>query len=166
MNKWIFSFFIVFLIGANAFGQGGIYKTKYQKLVDFNGHNRFHGFHFAPGVTWSPVLFNDKETELYRSGDTVTTGDLTGKGKFGLYFEAGMYHLLKYGRFFRYLDWSLAYKGLKGTQDYSYTTSIENSSTTLANVEGENSFKYKFLLANVNLNNIWQITALSKIPLA
>ncbi len=144
-----------FIHFANA--QGGIYKKKHEKLVDFSGHNRLHGFHFAPGITYSLPPFGKKEVELFRSGDTVTNANLKGKGKIGLYFEAGMYHLLKYGRFFKYLDWSIAYKGLKAIENYDYTTQIESSSTTIASAEGKNSFKYKFLLANANLNNIWQI---------
>lgn len=147
----------IFCSVGTSHSQGGIYKKKYEKLVDFSGHNRLHGFHFAPGITYSLPPFSEKKVELYRNGDTVTNSALKGKGQIGLYFEAGMYHLLKYGRFFKYLDWSIAYKGLKGAEDYSYTTQIESSSTTLASAEGKNSFKYKFLLANVNLNNIWQI---------
>lgn len=137
--------------------QGGIYKTKYQKLVDFTGHNRLHGFHFAPGITYMLPPFSEKKEELYRNADTVTNSQLNGKGRFGLYLEAGMYHLLKYGRFFKYLDWSIGYKALKGSEDFSTTTQIESSSTTLGSTSGTNSFKYSFLLANANLNNIWQI---------
>jgi hypothetical protein len=125
--------------------------------VDFSGHNRLHGFHFAPGLTYMLPPFGKKEKEISRSGDTVLNADMKGKGKIGFYFEAGMYHLLKYSRFFRYLDWSIAYKNLKGAQDATYTTSIESSSTQLTNAQVTNAFKYNFLLANVNLNHIWQI---------
>lgn len=137
--------------------QGGIYKKKHDKLVDFSGHNRMSGFHFAPGITYSLPPLKEKETELYRNGDTVTNSTLKGKGKLGFYFEAGMYHLLKYGRFFKYLDWSIAYKSLKGTQDYTYSTQIESSSTMLGSADGTNAFRYRFILGNVNLNNIWQL---------
>lgn len=145
------------LFSGSLLGQRGIYGKKYEELVDFTGHNRLNGFHFAPGLTYALPPFGHKNVELGRSGDTVTSADLKGKGRIGFYFEAGMYHLLKYSRFFRYLDWSIAYKNLKGSQDYNTTTSIESSSTQLANGSGTNAFKYNFLTANVNLNNIWQI---------
>jgi hypothetical protein len=150
---------IALLIATPCFvkAQGGIYKTKYDKLVDFSGHNRMSGFHFAPGITYSLPPLNEKEIELYRNGDTVVNSNLKGKGKLGLYFEAGMYHLLKYGRFFKYLDWSIAYKSLKGAQEYTYSTEIESSSTMLASTAGDNAFRYRFILANVNLNNILQL---------
>ncbi|HLP10765.1 MAG TPA: hypothetical protein VK177_02475 [Flavobacteriales bacterium] len=147
--------FLALVVSANA--QRGIGRTKYEKLADFTGHNRMSGFHFAPGITWTPTLVNKSDMELSRTGDTVTTADLTGKGKVGLYFEAGMYHLLKYGRFWKYLDWSIAYKKLKATQEYSFKTEVESSSTTLSEAEGTNLFKYGFIGANVNLNNIMQI---------
>lgn len=145
------------VMAVNAHAQRGIGRTKYEKLADFNGHNRMSGFHFAPGITWTPTLVNKSDMELARNGDTVTTADLTGKGKIGLYIEAGMYHLLKYGRFWKYVDWSLAYKKLKAIEDYTFRTEVESSSTMLSETEGTNSFKYGFICANANLNNIMQI---------
>jgi len=157
LSRHIFFLLLLSPFLANSQKGRGIYANKYEKLVDFKGHNRLHGFHFAPGLTWSLAPFNEKEKELFRSGDTVSNAVLKGKGRLGYYVEAGMYHLLPYGRFFRYLDWSIAWKNLKGAQDYTYETTIESSSTSIASGEGTNSFKYNFLLANVNLNNIWQI---------
>lgn len=157
MNKRTIIFcLLVFSVGT-VYSQKGIYGKKYEELVDFSGHNRLHGFHFAPGITYMLPPFGEKNEEMGRSGDTVISGELKGKGRLGFYFEAGMYHLLKYNRIFRYLDWSIAYKGLRGAQDFNYTSNIESTNTQLYNSEGTNVFKYNFLLANVNLNNIWQI---------
>lgn len=154
-------FFILF--GQLAFAQGGIYRSKYEKLADVTGHNRMSGFHFAPGITYTMAPFRDIEDEYYRSGDTVGTRNLSGQSKFGLYAEAGMYHLFRYGRLFRYLDWSLAYKALKGEQDFTYATKLESTNTNLATLEGTNAFRYRFITANVNLNNIIQIANYSFI---
>ncbi len=163
MKKYLL-LFLLFYVVANAQGQRrGIYGAKKEKLVDFTGHNRLHGFHFAPGITYSFPPFKKINKEYFRSGDTVGNLNLKGKGKFGLYFEAGMYHLLPYSRIFKYLDWSIAYKALKAQQDYNYSTSIESTNTNLTNGKGTNAFKYRFLTANLNLNNIWQIANYSFI---
>lgn len=156
-GKKIILFLLATVFSVAASAQRGIYKKKYEELVNFDGHNRYHGFHFAPGLTYMLPPFGEKESEMWRSGDTAMNATLKGKGRLGFYAEAGMYHLLRYSRFFRYLDWSIAFKSLGGAQDYTYATSIESTSTTLANAEGTNAFKYNFLLANVNLNHIWQI---------
>lgn len=137
--------------------QTGIYSNKYEKLVDLTGHNRLHGFHFAPGLTWMLASFKEKEIEILQNGDTSFNYNLKGKGRLGFYVEAGMYHLFPYGRIFHYLDWSVAWKNLKGAQDFTANTMIESSSTIITESEGTNQFRYNFLLANVNLNNVKQI---------
>lgn len=137
--------------------QTGIYSNKYEKLVDLTGHNRLHGFHFAPGLTWMLAPFREKEMEILQNGDTSFNYTMKGKGRLGFYAEAGMYHLFPYGRIFHYMDWSVAWKNLKGSQDFTMNSMIESSSTIIAETEGTNNFRYNFLLANVNLNNVKQI---------
>lgn len=137
--------------------QTGIYSNKYEKLVDLTGHNRLHGFHFAPGLTWMLAPFGEKDQtqELATFGDVNHT--MKGKGRLGFYAEAGMYHLFPYGRIFHYLDWSIGWKNLKGAQDFTESVSFDSFGTSDITSEGTNAFRYNFLLANANLNNVKQI---------
>jgi hypothetical protein len=137
--------------------QRGISKRKYEKLIDVTGHDRLSGFHFAPGLTYTPTRFNNKEEELYRSNDTVVSGTVDPKGRFGFYAEVGMYHVFRYPGIFHYLDWSVAWKNLRGSQEYTSTVKTESTNTVLSQSTGEGVFAHHYLLGNINLNSVKQI---------
>lgn len=137
--------------------QRGISKRKYDKLVDLTGHDRLSGFHFAPGLTYTLTRFSNPEEELYRSGTQVTNGTVDPKGRLGIYLEAGMYHIFKYPGIFHYLDWSVAWKNLRGSQYYNTTTITEGTNAVVGQSEGEGHFRHHYLLGNVNVNSVKQI---------
>lgn len=132
---------------------------KNSELVDFSGRYKLSGWHFAPGLDYTLTRFKNTEETLIDRNDTVYNATFDPNGKFGLYFEVGRYHLFKYGRIFNYLDYSLAYKAIKGKEAYEGTLMTESTSTILASNSSEADFKHKYLLANVNLNNIKQLSS-------
>lgn len=127
---------------------------KSTELVDFSGRYKLSGWHFAPGVDYTLTRFTNEEETLLERNDTLYTGTFDPGGKFGLYFEVGRYHLFKYGVLFNYLDYSLAYKAIKGTEEFTGNMVIESTGSSLGVTEGSGVFKHKYLLGNVNVNNI------------
>lgn len=132
---------------------------KNSELVDFSGRYKLSGWHFAPGLDYTLTRFKNTEETLIDRNDTLYNATFDPSGKFGLYFEVGRYHLFKYGRIFNYLDYSLAYKAIKGKEAYEGTLMTESTSTILATNSSEADFKHKYLLANVNLNSIKQLSS-------
>jgi len=134
---------------------------KNSELVDFSGRYKLSGWHFAPGIDYTLTRFKNSEETLYDFNDTVYKGTFDPNGKFGLYLEVGRYRLFKYGVLFNYMDYSLAYKAIKGTETFNGDMTIESTGSSLGVTEGEGVFKQKYLLGNVNFSNIKQLSSYS-----
>jgi len=137
----IIPFLFVVLFTAPAVGQ---YMTnrKNRALVDFKQY-KYGGWMISPGLTYmypSRVKYLNDSTE---KDDNVNPN-----GRIALYLEAGRYQIFYAGgRTLNYMDYSLAYKRLSGTEKYN--ANERKSKAT---------FKQNFLLANFNVNNIIQLT--------
>lgn len=125
---------------------------KNSELVDMSGRYRLSGWHFAPGIDYTLTRFNNPE-ETVNVNEIDYNSTFDPGGKFGLYLEAGRYKIFKYGVLFNYLDYSLAYKAIKGTETYEAYPAADNTAV----FSGEGMFKHKYLLGNINLNNIYQL---------
>ncbi len=147
-------FFLVALTESNA---QAIYKRKKEKLVDMS-RVKLNGWHFAPGLDYTLTRFKNKEETLFERNDTIYNATFDPGGKFGWYFEVGRYHLFKYpGLLFQYFDYSIAYKAIKGTEKYEGEMKTESTASTLASTSGDGIFRHKYLLGNINFNNIKQL---------
>ena len=133
-----------------------IYKRKVRPLMDFNGQYKLSGWHFAPGLSYTLTRFKNPTEELYRTNDTVFNAKYNPGGRLGLYLEVGRYHIFEYGTLFNYLDYSLAFKQIKGKESSTGEWLSESNSTTLLTNEEQGKFGHSFITANVNLNNIIQ----------
>ena len=121
----LFLFTTFSLIGQDIFGR------RKKDLVEFRVYKQ-GGWMFAPGLTYTPGYVPKEETRGIKQ-----------KGKLGLYAEVGRFHIFyEGGSFFNYLDYSLAFKRLKGAETFNGNKAL---------------FKQNFVLANFNINNIWQI---------
>lgn len=106
-------------------------RTK-KDLVEYRTY-RLGGWMFAPGLTYTLPRVPKKESR-----------DIDPHGRLAVYAEVGRFQVFyEGGNFFNYLDYSLAYKRLSGTEEYNDNKSI---------------FKQNFVLANFNLNNIIQLS--------
>jgi hypothetical protein len=143
----IIPFLFLVLFTVPAVGQ---YMTnrKNRALVDFKQY-KYGGWMTSPGLTYmypSRVKYLADSTEepiKYRKDPNVNPN-----GRIALYLEVGRYQIFyNGGRILNYMDYSLAYKRLSGTEKYSSTER-----------ETKAIFKQNFLLANFNVNNIIQLT--------
>ncbi len=134
MNKFklLFCFILITnLVSAQFYGR------KHQPLVELNGSYNMNGWHFSPGLTY---MWPNKIKWLGGQENS----DITPKGRIGLYFELGRYHIFpEGGAFFNYMDYSVAYKRLSGSETQNDEKQI---------------FRQNYVLANFNINNIYQLS--------
>lgn len=151
------TFVFFFLFAITSFSQK-IYQRKKEPLVDLNGHYKLGGWQFAPGLTYTLTRFKNKEETLYNANDTLYNTTFDPGGRLGLYFEFGRYKIFKYGTWINYMDYSLAFKQIKGKEKFEGEMLQESSSTAIMTTDGKGKFGYSYLTGNFNLNNIIQIS--------
>ncbi len=113
------------------------YGRKNRELVDLGGRYNMAGWLVSPGLTYmwpnKNRFFGERENE-----------NVDPKGRLAVYLEAGRYRIFYGGgNVFNYMDYSLAYKRLSGSEEYLGNKGI---------------FKQNYLLGNFNINNIIQLS--------
>lgn len=124
--------------------------------MDLNGRYRLSGWHFAPGVSYTFTNPRNRTDELYRNNDTVYNATFNPAGRLGLYLEVGRYHVFKYGYLFNYMDYSVAFKQIRGKESYTGEMLAESSSSSIYTTSGKGAYSHSFVTGNFNLNNIIQ----------
>lgn len=138
-------------IVTSAFGQ---YKPPKGNGLYGTGANEVDkGWFFGIGGTY--MVAYPKETYNYSETDTAnntTTFDFTGdpKGKFGLFAEIGKFRM-NGRKVVNYLDYALAYKWLRGGEDYNFSTTYNNA--PLPPFDQEGSFGDHLLSANIRIGH-------------
>ncbi|MFQ5334472.1 MAG: hypothetical protein ACE5DN_00190 [Flavobacteriales bacterium] len=126
---------LFFLVNGELSAQN-LYSRKNRDVFPSSLQYHMGGWHFAPGFTYmfpSFFYFPFNDGEIYNAG----------KGKFGIYLEAGRYRILEYATFFKYLDYGIAYKSLRG---------LDGSG---------GSFGDHFISGFFNLNHAWTLSDVS-----
>ena len=128
----LFAFILAFPHTSNA-----QYKRRHMDLVDLNGRFKMGGWTMAPGLTY---MYPNRMKFLGGQENP----EITPKGRIALYLEAGRYRIFPGGgNVFNYMDYTLAYKRLSGSEKYPDSKSL---------------FKQNYLLGNFNINNIIQVS--------
>ena len=103
-----------------------------QSLMDFNGQYRMQNFFLSPGLTFMLPMASDKE---FRQ-----------RGRLGLIFEGGAYHIFERGgNIFNYMDYGAGYKRLSGSE--------------FMDINNKSIFKQNYISSFFNINNIWQLSS-------
>lgn len=113
------------------------YGRKNQPLMDLNGTYSMNGWFFSPGLTY---MLPNKIKWLGGQENP----DINPRGRIGLYLELGRYHIFpEGGAFFNYMDYSIAFKRLSGSE-------IDRGNKKI--------FRQNYLTGNFNINNIIQLS--------
>ena len=103
-----------------------------QSLMDFNGQYRMQNFFLSPGLTFMLPIASDKE--------------FSQRGRLGLIFEGGAYHIFERGgNIFNYMDYGAGYKRLSGSE--------------FMDINNKSIFKQNYISSFFNINNIWQLSS-------
>jgi hypothetical protein len=126
---------------------------KRPEIIPLEGKVRRGGFYIGPGFTYT--LPRDRgERELFNSADTSYMADHNPEGRFGLYLEAGWFHATRDPVLLDYWDVGLAYKNLRGYEEYTGLYTVAENGIPMA---GEGKFAERYLSLHVNANKFIQV---------
>ena len=118
MSRFILTLVLVLLVGS-ASAQLNFRQKKSAPVFPKDLKHKGVGYFGGVGGTWAYTVFTPEKVPVVDNGvDTSWTIDVTAKGRTGVYFEAGRYHLLEYSVAWRYIDYGMAYKSIRGRETW------------------------------------------------
>lgn len=135
------------------------FQKHYNEVLPATPKYKLSGWHFAPGATYMLTPFIYLNQDLDETESSVFQARTRGIGKPGIYAEVGRYRMLPYMPIFEYLDYSIAYKSLRGSEraNGQYVSLPEELPISpFEQTQGE--FGFHYLELNFNLNHIWRIS--------
>lgn len=154
MKRLLSSFFLL-AIGSVLFGQG-LMERKKAEIFPTDGKKKQGGFYLAPGLTYTQTRFKNSEETLFSGQDTSYAATLDPNGALAFYLEAGWFHALKDPYIFDYWDAGLAYKRLKGSEDYLGVLRVNDQ--MVAEYQGMSNFTNSYVTAHFNVNKLFQLS--------
>lgn len=151
---------IVFLTLSGVASGQHTYKRKNIPLINLEGPYKLKGWHFAPGASYALSRFKNQEETLMQANDTAYKATFDPAGRIGLYLEVGRFHIFKYGYLFNYMDYSLAFKQIRGKEAFNANYEQLSTGTTFGSNDGSGKYGHSYITANFNLNNIYQLNDL------
>ena len=101
---------ILFLLFTIKTSTSQFYGRKHQPLMELNGTYSMSGWFISPGLSY---MLPNKIKWLGGQENP----DIKPRGRIGLYLELGRYHIFpEGGAFFNYMDYSIAFKRLSGSE--------------------------------------------------
>ncbi len=145
--RYIILFASLFVV-VSSFGQG--YNRK--KKDAFPQPPRFEkiGWYFGPGVTFPVSVLHTREAEGTKIGDTVFTTNSSPGGNLGFFGEFGRYHLITNLYFFKYWNYGINYRWIKGQEGFENQLVTPAASTALG--AGQNTFSDHFANAHIEIS--------------
>jgi hypothetical protein len=129
-------------------------NRKQMMMIDYKKY-RPSGWLVSPGFTYNFTNFNRFE-EGATTADSSFKTSVRPLGRLGLYLEVGRFHLMPEGSsLIHYIDYSLAYKALKGKELYGVTSTSGGET-----IEFDEKGRYKngMVTLNFNANNVYQLS--------
>lgn len=139
----------LFLVAALPVWSQGLMERKRPEIIPLNGQAKRIGFYVAPGVTYTLPRFKDEEEQVFQRGDTSYTTTYDPNGRLGPYLEVGVSWYTRDPVIVDYLDMGLAYKNLRGAENYTGRY-VQTDSTADMVAEGE--FAERLLTLHFNAN--------------
>jgi len=143
-------------------------KRRKQKPVSFQKHynevlpklpqNKINGWHFAPGATYTFGPYVPLKETLSETDALKLQAKYSALGKPGLYAEVGRYRMFKYSKLFKYMDYGVSYKGLRGREKSTQTSFAMPGEVETGSVDFRGDFGYHYAEAFFNLNHVWRIS--------
>lgn len=156
IKKIMKQFFVITLLflALASYAQDGRQNTP---LFNLNGGNYVNkGWFISPGFTYMfPSTANRSVFQLQdNKEDTLYAGDYKSRGKFGINFEIGKFHLYD-RKFIKAIDYGLGFKSLKGRESFDGLVGVDSLLSPLAY---EANFKNSFVTGFFNITNFLQLS--------
>ena len=154
MKQFLTSVLFILIAGVMLAQSGRQYRPLY--IVNSNT-DKNSGWHVSGGITYTPSYPFSKNYTNTANPDTSFSGELSKNGRIGLYLEGGRQHIFENMRFLDYIDYGLAFKMLRGREEFTGQAMNAETNSMLYNFEQESTFSESFLSVYANFNDIWQI---------
>ena len=132
----------------------GLMDRKHPDIFPLDGKMKRSGWFIGPGVTWALAPFKDREEQYDLGADTLMDATYHGKGRLGLYLEAGWFISTRDPVIIDYWDIGLAYKQLKGREESEGSFTRGDSIGVWL---GEGDFNDQHLTLAINANKLFQL---------
>lgn len=132
----------------------GLMDRKHPDIFPLDGKMKRSGFFIGPGITWTLAPFKDREAHFDLGPDTTVDAIYHGKGRLGLYLEAGWFISTRDPVIIDYWDFGLAYKQLKGREEGEGNFARGDS---VGEWLSEGDFNDQHLTFAVNANKLFQV---------
>jgi hypothetical protein len=118
------------------------------------------GWYVDPGASYTLTGLGLGNSEIQQpfngSLDTTLVSTFDPNGQVGAYLGAGRYHIINNLYFFRYLDYGIHYKMLRGREEASVAAVNPQTSIPLSN--SQNEFTDHVVGINFNISNVIPLT--------
>lgn len=137
-------------------GKPASFQRHYNEIFPALPQYRLGGWYIAPGATYMLTWFKSEEA-VFESATQSLNASIKPMGKPGIYFEVGRYRMLPYSRLFKYLDYGIAYKSLRGKESLGGDVTTVPAETVIGPVAANSSFGYHYATAHFNLNHVTRL---------
>lgn len=133
------------------------FQKHYNEVLPHSPQYKMSGWLFAPGATYSLTRFVPRNETLIENSAQRYDARFVPLGRPGLYAEIGRYRMLPYSRLFKYFDYGISYKGLRGREKSTGELLTVPNEAVISTDEAEGTFGYHYAEAFINFNHIWRV---------
>lgn len=132
---------------------------KQLRPLHYENDYQSRGWFFAPGVTWMWPSSSDRQdiriSNREQQHDTLYDGQFKASGRPGIYAAFGRHKFVRDYYFIDHLDYGLAFKMLRGSEQFN---GMVKSGNVLAATENRAKFSESFASLFFNVSNIVQLS--------
>jgi hypothetical protein len=129
----------------------------YKKLFPTGNTYKMSWWQLEGGGVYNIPTTGERNKVLIDNKDTTYSATFTPNGGVSYSARLGRYHVTPDLRFFEYIDYSLGYRKRVGSENYKAAFSSLGQNQA-AEWDGSGSFERSFLMLNLHLNNVIQIS--------
>lgn len=136
------------------------HQRKNKDVFPTQGNLERRGWIFSPAFTFMAPPLKQGNQRMFLGNDTVYDIAYNAGSKMGIGFEVGRFYTIDASRLISYVDVSLGYKSLRGTEKFEATLFDPDRSTPYSQA-GEGTFALRYATLSFNASKINQLSDFS-----
>lgn len=135
-------------------------RPNFEKLLPTGNTYKMGWWELEGGGVYNFPTSGEQSKVLIDKQDTSYQASFDPSAGFAYSLRLGRYLVTPELRFFKYIDYSIGYRRVVGHENYKATMSAPapNGGAQTAEWSGNGSFNESFLMANLHLNNVLQVS--------
>lgn len=135
------------------------FQKHYNEILPKAPQYKMNGWFFAPGATYMLTPFVYQNRTFDKTATQQFEARARGLGRPGIYAEVGRFQMLPYWRIFKFMDYGISYKGLRGSEKANgQYVAIPSEAQIPPLQQTQGTFGFHYAEAFVNFNHIWRIS--------